>query len=65
MSVCLAPNGVRCTARCVLVLREAGPVPCPRCGQPVPADSQPWQLCLVCQNPIQFNRKAVARAPVR
>ncbi len=34
-------------------------VPCPtwRCGQPVPANSQPWQRCLACGQPVNLTRK--------
>jgi hypothetical protein len=40
--------------------------PCPtrRCGQPVPIDSEPWERCLACGQPIKIP-KVGARASVR
>jgi hypothetical protein len=42
-------------------------VPCTtfRCGQPVPADSQPWHRCLTCGQPIKIARRLPRATAVR
>ena len=41
------------------------PCPTPRCGQPVPANAQPWECCLACRKPIKLITRRPAGAPVR